>query len=293
MKKLALVILFLFLGCSHHSEDSSLTAPEPSHSLFAIIGDRTYSHSVDNNGNDIHAKLLAEVQDQQPDFIITVGDMIEGYNQYDFVIDMMWDDYFALLEGITTPIYFTPGNHDIQTDQDEVIYKKRVGDLYYSFDHNNIHIIVLDNSRWAEGEQLLSPVQYDWLQNDLEANSQELTFVFCHQPFWDATLTDNKPTDSLHQLFLDNNIDYVIAGHYHTYFETDYDGIGYMIAGRSGGGSTLHLPQYIPKDAAFAKPDYEPHRFLMVEIIGDSVTFLNHERDYRTHTEATSGDVGI
>lgn len=287
------MILFLFLGCSHQTEDSLLTAPEPSRSLFAVIGDRTYSHSVDFSGDDIHAKLMAEVQDQQPEFIITVGDMIEGYNANDFVIEMMWDEYFNLLEGITTPIYFTPGNHDIQTYQDEAIYKKRVGEPFYSFNHNNIHIIVLDNSRWEAGKQLLEKKQYDWLKADLAGNAQELTFVFCHQPFWDATLEDNHPTDSLHQLLQANKVDYVISGHYHTYFETKYDGIGYVIAGRSGGGSTLHLKQYIPKDASFTMPDYEPHRYLMVEVIGDSVNFLNTERDFRTHTEATSGDIGI
>lgn len=294
MKRLALLLMILIpLGCSDNTTDSMFFTPEPARTTFAIIGDRTYSHSIDFNGDDIHARLMAEVQEHNPDFIMTVGDMIEGYNDHEIVIEMMWDEYFSLLEGITAPIHFTPGNHDIQTDQDEAIYRRRVGEPYYSFDQNNIHFIILDNSRWEPGAPLLEAEQFDWLKADLNANKKEMTFVFCHQPFWDATLIDNQPTDSLHKLFVEHDVDYVIAGHYHTFFETEYDGIGYMIAGRTGGGSTLHLKQYIPKDASFTLPDYEPHRFLMVEVIGDSVSFINTERDFRTNNEATAGDFGI
>jgi predicted phosphodiesterase len=199
---------------------------------FAIIGDRTGDHQ-----DSVYEKIVAEAAKANPEFIITVGDHIEGYEQADTMkLAEEWAEIKAIVEPLKMPFHFTPGNHDITYDNALGTYERNVGRPYNSFDYKGMHFVVLDVSRWESSDQLPAE-QLDWLAADLaKAAKAKYTFVFFHKPFWTASVAEGKP-DTLHSLFKAYGVDAVFNGHNHYYFGATFDGIKYTAVGSSGGGT--------------------------------------------------------
>ncbi|HID94408.1 MAG TPA: hypothetical protein EYP60_09995 [bacterium (Candidatus Stahlbacteria)] len=209
---------------------------------FVILSDRTGNHVP-----GIYKSIVAEVGRIRPDFIINVGDLIEGYISDADSINKEWDEVLNVLDQTALPYYLVPGNHDIWDAQSESIYVKRCGKPYYSFDYKNTHFVVLDNSvieSWDE----LSEEQHNWLSDDLRKHRMaQNIFCFFHKPFWYNAIESNT-TDKLHELFKEYGVDRVFCGHWHIYCTTEWDGIIYTIAGSSGGAIEAEAE---PKGAFF------------------------------------------
>jgi predicted phosphodiesterase len=196
---------------------------------FAIIGDRTGGHQ-----DSVYEKIVAEVAAAKPEFVITVGDAIEGYTEDTTELNKEWQEYKAIVAPLAMPLHLTPGNHDITTDGQLGPYERNAGKPYYSFDYKNMHFIVLDVSRWESSDKIPAE-QLDWLAADLAtARKARFRFVFFHKPFWTATTAEGKP-DTLHSLFRKYGVDAVFNGHNHYYYSAAYDGIKYTAVGSSGG----------------------------------------------------------
>jgi hypothetical protein len=197
---------------------------------FCVLGDRTGGHV-----EGVYPEIVEEMTRLAPDFIVTVGDLIEGYLDDADSTHEEWDEVIPVLDRTGIPYHVTPGNHDIWDDQSDEIYRDRVGPPYLSFDYENTHFVILDNSRietWDDMEE----EQYRWLVDDLEAASgAENIFVFFHKPFWAEALEEERG-DRLHPVFLEYGVDRIFSGHWHHYFQTDWDGIPYIEVGSSGGG---------------------------------------------------------
>lgn len=153
-------------------------APQAAHQLekypvrFAIIGDRTGGHTP-----GIHRQIIEEIERLKPDFVITVGDMIEGYTDDTTTVNNEWKEYKSLVSLLSMPIYFTPGNHDIWDDASLKLYQYHIGKPYYSFNFRKLHFIVLDSSRW-ESSADLPKEQIDWLTSNLKKyKKSSCTFV--------------------------------------------------------------------------------------------------------------------
>lgn len=198
---------------------------------FAVIGDRTGGAQP-----GIYEQVVAEIEQEKPEFVIAVGDQIEGYTEDTVKLNAQWQEYKAIVSGLSMPLYLIPGNHDIATSGHLQPYVANAGQPYYSFDREGMHFVVLDASRWESSDRLPSE-QLDWLAADLvkEADAK-YTFVFYHRPYWDGTTNAGKP-DTLHKLFVRHGVDAVFAGHYHRYSSGEYDGIKYTVVGSSGGGA--------------------------------------------------------
>ena len=199
---------------------------------FAIIGDRTGGHTA-----GIYGEIVEEIIRLKPDFVISVGDLIEGYIDDKDQILEQWVEYKALIEPLTMPFYNTPGNHDIWDDQSAEIYLAEEGEPYYSFNHGKwIHFTILDNSRWSDIDEFPAE-QFAWMKKDLKKHRKfKHKFVLMHQPYWYNTLAAGK-TDRLHDVFVEYGVDAVFHGHFHTYFSGTYDGIRYTTIGSSGGAA--------------------------------------------------------
>ncbi len=193
---------------------------------FAILGDRT--GGADQEAFD---QVIIEINRLHPDFVVTVGDLVE-----DGRLISDWDIPLKSLENLSCPIYFTPGNHDI-LDQDsaKLFYQKTGFPPYYSFDWENTHFTIMNNST-ANAFENLEKEQIDWLIKDLALNFEKTNlFVFMHKPFWADGIAEAKP-DSLHSLFMTYGVDAVFTGHWHQYAYDVFDGIEYYLVGSSGGG---------------------------------------------------------
>ena len=137
---------------------------------FSIMGDRTGGPAP-----QIYGRVWREVDMLHPDFVINVGDTIDG--RRDEVAQAQWDALRPVLRRYQHyPLYFTPGNHDVWSDFSEQVYEKETGRaICYSFNYQEAHFTVLDNSRTAD----LSQEQLQFLEDlhrDFEhANHRHLT----------------------------------------------------------------------------------------------------------------------
>lgn len=193
---------------------------------FSIIGDRTGSAAP-----QVYGRVWREVDLLHPDFVINVGDTIQGGN--DQSVEEEWKELHPLWQRYKQyPLYFTPGNHDIWSDFSRRVYERetrRPG--FYSFNYQDAHFTVLDNSR----SSTLDKEQLEFLEKDLEANrNREPKFVFFHKPFWIALLKLGSGEFPLHQLARKYGVSHVISGHGHQFLRLSRDGIVYLEVGSSG-----------------------------------------------------------
>lgn len=197
---------------------------------FAILGDRTGS-VVDG----VYESIVAEIERMKPDFVMTVGDMIEGPVTDSAECVRRWEEYFKIVEQFSMPIHYTPGNNDIETKIMATMYQHYLGNPYYSFDVNDIHFTIIDNSRWDFVKDC-PPEQLAWIKDDLrKAQSARYRLVFAHKPFWYNNLPFGRE-DMLHNILVENKVNNVFCGHFHTYFSAKYDSVTYTTFGSSGGG---------------------------------------------------------
>jgi predicted phosphodiesterase len=195
---------------------------------FAVIGDRTGGHIPGR-----HERAVAEIERLRPEFVVTVGDMIEGYTADSTELTRQWTEYLGIIKPFTMPVYHTPGNHDITEEAMRGAFRRFIGEPFHSFDVRGVHFVVLDNGRFASFDALPGE-QVNWLKADLKSHrNAAYTVVFFHVPWWRNGVAAGKP-DPLHALFVENGVDAVFSGHYHYYFSGRYDGIIYTGVGTSG-----------------------------------------------------------
>ncbi len=163
-----------------------------------------------------------------------------------YVFDIYGPDRFMR----QTPFYATPGNHDYYStearridhaiDYFNIVTNFRGGpsadkEEYYSFNHNNIHIVSLDSYGYEGGaaSPIFAPngVQMTWLKADLAAAQSDPSIAWIvvfmhHPPYTDGTHDSNTDPELINirqQLIpiLDNyRVDLVLAGHSHVYERT-------------------------------------------------------------------------
>ncbi len=222
---------------------------------FDILGDRTGSAVP-----GVYEEVWREVNADHPEFVLTLGDTIEGGNES--TMDAEWEEALRLLQPYRRyTILSTPGNHDVWSLASALAYVKYTGrPLHYSFDFKQTHFTVLDNSR----SDTLPASEYTFLQKDLEEHAaQPLKFIVSHRPSWIYYVALGNPNFGLHQLAKKYGVKYVIAGHIHEMLHYELDGVTYISEASSGGHLRL--------DKAYAKGWFFQHT--AVQVNGDSVNF--------------------
>ena len=150
--------VFLLNGCATTKSNAgfsydrtSLTAAKPWTSAefqnnpqefqFVVIGDRT------GGANQEKTFLLAidQLNLLQPEFVINVGDMIEGYSDDKSELNAEWDEVDGSLNTLKMPFFRTPGNHDIANDVAHQVWRDRYGATRYYFVYNDTLFVVLDS----------------------------------------------------------------------------------------------------------------------------------------------------
>jgi 3',5'-cyclic-AMP phosphodiesterase len=229
---------------------------------FAIVGDRTGEAQP-----GVYEQAWREIDKEQPDFVVTVGDTIQGLN--DSTVDAEWRQVFQILKPYRRyPIYFTPGNHDVWSSLSAAAYKQYTKQpLHYSFDYGKAHFVVLED-HLEDARAPLPQEELTFLEHDLQSHAaRPLKFVFSHRPFWliNAVLRDSHtPTQQLAERY---GVQYVIAGHVHQMLKAEVQGITYLSMPSAAG----HLR---------ASKRYEDGWFFghaLVEVKGDKAEFAFEE----------------
>lgn len=108
---------------------------------FAIIGDRSGGHNVQGT----FELAMGQLNLLQPEFVINVGDMIEGYSDDPAELNAEWDEVDAMLATLEFPFFRTPGNHDIANKTAQQVWLDRFGATRYSFVYGDTLFLVLDS----------------------------------------------------------------------------------------------------------------------------------------------------
>jgi len=150
----------------------------PDNFQFAIIGDRT------GGANALGTFKLAmnQLNLLQPEFVINVGDIIEGYSSNKVELNAEWDEMDGILKKLEMPFFRTPGNHDIANSVAQQVWRERFGATYYYFVYKNVLFIVLDsedNSRPAPPPGMKEKLElYNRLQTEDPPKAQAMLAEF-------------------------------------------------------------------------------------------------------------------
>ncbi len=81
---------------------------DPDNFQFAIIADL---HGGYRPG--IFEDAVKKINLMQPEFVLSVGDLIAGYTEDEKIIDGQWAEFEKRLAPLGMKFFFVPGNHDI------------------------------------------------------------------------------------------------------------------------------------------------------------------------------------
>ena len=194
---------------------------------FAVLGDRTGLAQA-----GVFEEVLREAAAENPAFLLSVGDLIEGLN--DAAVETEWAAFEPMLMPFRwNALYAAPGNHDVWSEKSERLFRKHTGRaLHYGFDYGPAHFTVLDNSRSDE-----FPVEeLAFLEKDLQAHAaQPVKFIVSHRPSWLVSVVLRNPDSVLHRLAKKYGVQVVLAGHVHQILHVDLDGVTYVSMPSSGG----------------------------------------------------------
>ncbi len=206
---------------------------------FAIVSDRTGGHRP-----GIFLDGVRKLNLLQPEFVMSVGDLIEGYTTDKAEIDRQWTEFNGFIDELTVPFFYVPGNHDYTNEVLAQEWKERFGKDYYHFEYNDVLFLCLnseDNVRGA-GRGTIDDEQYEYIKQTLEENADvKWTLVFMHQPLWDQE-EDPKRWADVEKLLTDREHS-VFVGHRHRYVKYERNNGNYYILATTGGGSPLRGPE--------------------------------------------------
>jgi 3',5'-cyclic AMP phosphodiesterase CpdA len=223
---------------------------------FIVFGDRTGGPA---EGIKVLAQAVEDSNLLDPDLVMTVGDLVNGYNQTGPWMKQM-EEYQSTMSKLNMPWFPVAGNHDIYWRRDarnpeakpprenEESYEKHFGPLWYWFEHKNTGFLVLfsdeghpDGRQRDFGDreqQQISRTQLNWIAAELEKMKRlKHVFVFLHHPYWWGERYQGSNWDEVHKLLVKNgNVRAVLAGHIHQMrYDGVRDGIAYYALATTGG----------------------------------------------------------
>jgi len=233
----------------------------PENFQFVIIGDRT------GGANQLGTFSLAmdQINLLQPEFVINVGDLIEGYSDDKSELNAEWDGIDSIIGKLQMPFFRTIGNHDVGIPVTKEVWLERYGVDYYSFIYDNVLFMVLNTEdslrpqppadmkekialynrlqvedpeqaskmleEFMTDEAVVAEEQLKWIEKTLsDSPDVRWTFLFMHEPCWENPSESFK---SIEKMLTDRNFT-MFGGHLHYY---DYDKINdreYITMGPSG-----------------------------------------------------------
>ena len=203
---------------------------------FAILGDKT-------NGGELNwpifDRAVEEINLLQPDFVIMVGDMIQGVTTDLKLIDNMWKEFQNHAEKLKVPLYLLPGNHDISNEVMYNYWNKNIGLRYYSFVHKNTLFILLNSEEYQKDKTgQLGSAQLEFIQAQLDENPKvNETFIFLHRPIWYKSDSRHGGYDEWQKInsWIRNRRATVFAGHWHNLVYKKIEGKRHIVLSATGG----------------------------------------------------------
>ncbi len=208
----------------------------PENFQFAIVTDRTGGHRP-----GVFPSACRKLNLLQPEFVMSVGDLIEGYTEDRQQLDKEWTEFNGFVDGLEMPFFYTAGNHDISNMAMLPVWQNQFGRTYYHFVYHDVLFMVL-NSEDPPGSKPanIGDEQLAWAAKVLAENKNvRWTVIFLHKPMWQyGTKANWAEVEEL----LGNRPRTVFAGHHHRYAIHRQGDWNYYALATTGGGSKLEGP---------------------------------------------------
>ncbi|MFW5924565.1 MAG: metallophosphoesterase family protein [Myxococcota bacterium] len=200
---------------------------------FAVLGDRTSGARP-----AVFERIVRRTDAMGPDFILSVGDLIEGSHPEAGSPAAQWRDLRGTLDDLRSPFFFVPGNHDLLSPETERVYRAEIGPLHYAFVRRQVLVLCLNSQPPSRGyEPYLDEAQIAFAQRTLERHRDvRWTFVVMHHPLWvdHFRYREDESFAKLAALLRDRSHT-VFAGHLHRYTHYLREGADHVVLGPSGG----------------------------------------------------------
>ncbi len=197
---------------------------------FAVLGD--------NRSNPPVFQQILQQMNHDPSlaFAIDLGDLVETGTVENFraFLDQV-------RQNLRLPLLTVLGNHDLGKEHGARLYQRIFGPDHYAFPiKGNYFIVVNDVENYEIGEP-----QWRWLEGELKkSRAYKTRLIFLHAPLFDPRGGENHHALSedtgrrLAALFRRYHVTHVFAGHIHSYFSGNWDGVPYTIT--AGAGAPLY-----------------------------------------------------
>jgi hypothetical protein len=225
---------------------------------FVVVTDRTGEHR-----DAVFEELMPpRVNLVRPEFVMSVGDLIEGYTEDRARLGREWDEIEAATGKLAMPFFYVPGNHDMSNAVMAEVWKERFGPSYYHFVYRDVLFLALNSELFGMVHDPKTPLPGPWkleeqlayVERTLRENANvRWTFVFIHQPLWDVPKTPLPGQITAPQVkaswlrveqLLGDRPYTVFAGHYHRYTEHVRHGRQFITLATTGGGSELRGTEF-------------------------------------------------
>ena len=225
----------------------------PDNFQFAITSDLTggYREGVFDNA-------VRKINLLGPEFVITVGDLIQGYTEDEAELNRQWDKFDGMVKQLNMSFFYVPGNHDMANSAMLKVWRQRYGRTYYHFVYKNVLFMCVNtddppqdlaNEEAGKAENVyqgqISDRQVDYFRKVLRKNQDvRWTCVFQHKPLWTKESSEFEVLAKIENLLQDRNYTY-FAGHQHQYVKTMRHGQKYICLATTGGINGGLTPKHI------------------------------------------------
>lgn len=212
---------------------------------------------------------IAQLNLLRPEFIINVGDLVEGGTEDLEELDRQWDDFDARANGARAPLFYVSGNHDRTGQVMQDVWKRRLGPGYYHFRYKDVLFLVLDTEdntpqrvmeinelrndalqfartgEWGKFRETpyatmpenqggnITPAQSQYMVDTIKANADvRWTFLFMHKAPW---LREDLLEFTAIEAALADRPYTVFHGHVHAYQYEQRKGRDYIRLATTGG----------------------------------------------------------
>ena len=240
---------------------------------------------------EIAARQMALLR---PEFVISVGDLIEGGGDREDLI-AQWESFDARAALIGAPVVYVGGNHDLSSKAERAVWSERYGPPYYHFRFKDVLFLVLDTedmtperreiiakqrveaieiyktegpAAFAQTQYAVSPervtgaisaAQRDYFVEVIAANADARhTFVITHKPAWEAEETEFHRVEAA----LSDMPYTVFNGHEHFYEHRERFGRDYIQLATTSGEQ-------------FPDKGFSEDHVMLISVRGDDVEMVN------------------
>jgi hypothetical protein len=237
---------------------------EPGKYTFALFSDLTGGER-----EGVFNVAIAQLNLLRPEFIVNVGDLIEGGTTDNDRLAREWDSFDRRAGKARAPVFYTGGNHDLTNPDMWRVFEQRYGRRYYHFIYKDTLFLVLDTEDNTpefqqeisdirdtallriekEGWDVLPETEYGKLTErksgrvsaaqaayfrDVIAQNPQVrwTFVLMHKPAWERPDEENFSTI---ESALEGRPYTVFYGHVHSYLYQQRHGRDYIRLATTGG----------------------------------------------------------